>query len=99
KFNLQDEQGKPALLEPYLGMAGHAVIMKDDGTVYIHLHPVGSYSMASQQTMVDRFKGEAGPIKVDKVTRSIAFMDSIDHVVAKLDAMPDQERDSLLMAG
>ncbi|MEP6735399.1 MAG: hypothetical protein ABJA70_07765 [Chryseolinea sp.] len=99
KFNLQDEAGKPALLEPYLGMAGHAVIMKDDGSVYIHLHPVGSYSMASQQTMVDRFKGEAGPIKVDKVTRSTAFMDSIDHVVSKLDAMPYRERDSLLMGG
>jgi hypothetical protein len=54
---------KGTLLEPYLGMDGYGVVMKEDGSVYIHLHPVGSYSMASQQTMLNRFENEIGPRK------------------------------------
>ena len=80
-------------------MAGHAVVMKDDGTVYIHLHPVGSYSMASQQTMLTRFKKETGPFDFDKRPKSVVFMDSVDRVVEHLESMPDDERDKVLMAG
>jgi hypothetical protein len=34
-------------IEPYMGMAGHAEFMKTDGTVFAHVHPSGSVSMAS----------------------------------------------------
>jgi hypothetical protein len=96
-FNILDENGKPATLDPYLGMMGHAVVMKDDGSVYIHLHPVGSYSMASQQTMLNRFEKETGPVNWDKLTRPTVFMDSIDQVVATLDAMREEDRNKELM--
>ncbi|HTF20569.1 MAG TPA: hypothetical protein VK658_21000 [Chryseolinea sp.] len=99
KFNLQDEQGKPAVIEPYMGMPGHAVIMKDDGSVYIHLHPVGSYSMASQQTMKDRFEKHAGRIEAKDLPRTAAFRDSIDQVIERLNALPAPQRDTILMAG
>lgn len=99
KFNLQDAQGNPAVLEPYMGMPGHAVIMKDDGTVYIHLHPVGNYSMASQQAMKERFEKQAGKIEVRDLPRSAAFRDSIDRVVAKLNLLPAAQRDTILMTG
>jgi hypothetical protein len=99
KFNLQDEQGKPAAIEPYMGMPGHAVIMKDDGTVYIHLHPVGSYSMASQSTLKDRFEKQAGRIEMKNLPRPAAFRDSVDQVLAKFDVMSPAERDTILMAG
>ncbi len=99
KFSLLDADGNPALLQPYLGMAGHAVVMKDDGTVYIHLHPVGSYSMASQQTMLTRFENETGPFDFEKRPKSVVFMDSVDRVVEHLESMADDERDKVLMAG
>lgn len=97
RFNLMDKSGEPALLEPYLGMAGHAVVMKEDGSVYIHLHPVGSYSMASQKTMLNRFENEVGPVNFDRIPKSIEFMDSIDSIIADLDAMSEEERNKVLM--
>jgi hypothetical protein len=40
--------GDTASLEPFLGMAGHAVVVRDDGQVFIHLHPLGTISLAAQ---------------------------------------------------
>ena len=49
RFTVRDAAGRPAPLEPYMGMLSHAVISRDDGRVFVHLHPVGSFSMAAQQ--------------------------------------------------
>lgn len=48
-FKVLDAAGQPAPLQPYMGMLGHAAIRRDDGSVFAHLHPVGSISMASQE--------------------------------------------------
>lgn len=48
-FKVIDAAGRPMSLQPYMGMLGHAAIRRDDGTVFAHLHPVGSISMASQE--------------------------------------------------
>jgi hypothetical protein len=34
-------------LEPYMGMAAHAEIIRDDLSVFAHIHPSGSTPMAS----------------------------------------------------
>jgi hypothetical protein len=47
-FDVRERDGSPAELEPYLGMPAHAVIARKDGTVFIHLHPMGTVSLASQ---------------------------------------------------
>jgi hypothetical protein len=48
RFRIEDKNGKPATdLETYMGMAGHAVFMSDDGKVFAHVHPEGSISMAA----------------------------------------------------
>ncbi|HLW55623.1 MAG TPA: hypothetical protein VKW06_22535 [Candidatus Angelobacter sp.] len=48
RFRVEDKNGKPAGdLENYMGMAGHAVFMSDDGKVFAHIHPEGSVSMAA----------------------------------------------------
>ncbi|GAB3937090.1 hypothetical protein [Mucilaginibacter myungsuensis] len=94
-FEIKDPEGKPAVLEPYMGMMAHAVILKDDGSVYIHLHPAGSYSMASQKALLDRIAFNK-PLD-EYLPKPSVFADSIDHFVAKINDMPAAERDKLLM--
>lgn len=99
-FSITDPDGAPANLEPYLGMMGHAVVMKTDGSAYIHLHPVGSYSSGSQQAMLNRFEKEVGLVNADRMmSRGQAFRDSIDQVMQQLEQLPPATRDSILMAG
>jgi hypothetical protein len=48
RFRLEDPQGKPASdVEPYMGMAGHAEIVRSDRSVFAHIHPDGSVAMAA----------------------------------------------------
>ena len=98
-FAFEDEAGQPSALEPYLGMMGHAVVFKEDGSVYIHLHPVGSYSMASKEVMEARFDGQSGRIDWGKLQKQHLFRDSVDQVLAELNSLPYAERDSLLGVG
>ncbi|MFN2400241.1 MAG: hypothetical protein ABR543_16625 [Gemmatimonadaceae bacterium] len=48
RFVITNSDGSPATLEPYMGMAGHAVVTRDDGSVFVHIHPMGTISIASQ---------------------------------------------------
>jgi hypothetical protein len=64
RFQLVSDTGMPLLLEPYLGMFGHAIVRRRDGAVYTHLHPAGTISMASQEVFERkeaRIKGGAQP--------------------------------------
>jgi hypothetical protein len=45
RFHVVERDGSPAVLEPYMGMAGHAAILATDLTVFAHLHPSGSVAM------------------------------------------------------
>jgi hypothetical protein len=48
RFRVLDKNGAPATdLEPYMGMAGHLVILRHDLSVFAHLHPAGSVPMAA----------------------------------------------------
>jgi hypothetical protein len=48
RFRIFGKDGKPASdFEPYMGMAGHLVIVKRDLTVFAHVHPSGSMPMAA----------------------------------------------------
>jgi hypothetical protein len=47
-FRVVDKKGNPATdLEPYMGMAGHLVIVRRDLSVFAHVHPAGSVPMAA----------------------------------------------------
>jgi len=58
RFVVTAPDGTPATLEPYLGMAGHAMITREDGAVFAHLHPAGTISMAAQATFLLRQPGD-----------------------------------------
>jgi hypothetical protein len=47
RFRVEDKDGKPADLEDYMGMAGHAAFISADGKIFAHVHPAGSVSMAA----------------------------------------------------
>jgi hypothetical protein len=48
RFRVTDKNGAPATdLEPYMGMAGHLVILRSDLSVFAHVHPAGSIPMAA----------------------------------------------------
>ena len=48
KFRLVDKNGAPVPdMELYMGMLGHAAFVKNDGTVFAHVHPSGSVPMAA----------------------------------------------------
>jgi hypothetical protein len=58
RFAVTDSSGKPASLELYMGMPGHAVVTRDDGAVFIHLHPMGTVTLAAQQAFLLRDRGD-----------------------------------------
>ncbi len=54
RFRLREANGTDGIVEPYLGMAGHAAVMREDGGVFIHLHPMGTVSPAAQVLLAER---------------------------------------------
>jgi hypothetical protein len=52
RFVVRDARGATLAVEPYLGMAAHAVVMRVDGSVYVHLHPAGTASLGAQQALL-----------------------------------------------
>jgi hypothetical protein len=95
-FSLTDPSGQPAVLQPYMGMMGHAVVLKYDGSIYVHLHPVGTYSMASQEIIQSRMKGG---LKSAQLPNPVLFQDSINRLVARIRNMSEDERNAYLSAG
>jgi hypothetical protein len=55
-FSARDAAGAPLSVEPYMGMAAHVMIAHLDGSVFAHLHPNGTISMAALQRFT---RGEA----------------------------------------
>ncbi|MCF2442497.1 hypothetical protein L0657_00915 [Dyadobacter sp. CY345] len=93
-FEVFNPDGTPTFPEPYLGMMGHVAVFRSDGSVYIHLHPTGTFAMAAEQTMKNRLTDTT---KLVGRPSSVVFKDSIDHYLAKLKAMSTIEREETLM--
>jgi hypothetical protein len=53
-YTVTDAVGHVVALEPYMGMAAHAVVLRNDGAVFVHLHPQGTVSMGAQETFALR---------------------------------------------
>ena len=83
RFAVKHPDGAPASLEAYLGMPAHALVLREDGGVFAHLHPVGSVSMASLMALTMRTPADAVP---GSLARRIAAMPAMDHTMG-----PDTE--------
>ena len=60
-FSVQDKDGRPVQdLEPYMGMAGHAEFVRSDLSVFAHVHPAGSVSMAALELAEGGMQNLAG---------------------------------------
>ncbi len=61
RFAVRNADGTAAAIEPYMGMLGHAIVRRDDGSVFVHLHPIGTVSMASQMALMMRAPSDSVP--------------------------------------
>jgi hypothetical protein len=69
QFLVQDQDGKPAHdLEPYMGMAAHAEIIRSDASVFAHVHPAGSVAMAALDLAQMQTPGSAQAGQPDSAT-------------------------------
>jgi hypothetical protein len=74
RFAVRERDGSSGRVEPYLGMAAHAVVVRDDGRVFIHLHPMGTISAAAQILLVERTAADTARGALGKrLTESGAF--------------------------
>lgn len=81
RFDVRNSDGSPALLEPYMGMPGHAVVQRSDGSVFVHLHPMGTISAASQMAFAMRESGDTVRGRLGKRV-SAASMSAMSHAPA-----------------
>ena len=76
-FAVVGRDGRPVTLDPYMGMAAHAVVAAPDGSVFIHLHPLGTISTASQLVYQLRQPGDTVPGRLGG--RITAYEESATH--------------------
>jgi hypothetical protein len=74
RFQLADTNGAPVFVEPYMGMYGHAVVHRNDGAVFAHIHPAGTFSMAAQEYFARDGNGKRGKSDTNLVAQTV-----IDH--------------------
>ncbi|HEY2065871.1 MAG TPA: hypothetical protein VGG84_07900 [Gemmatimonadaceae bacterium] len=82
-FGLHDAYGRPVHVEPFLGMLGHAVVMRRDGGVFVHLHPSGTQSTASQLAFALRDRGDTtsdGRLQLDSAAMNMAAPASLEEI-------------------
>jgi hypothetical protein len=74
EFSVQDKEGRPAQdMEPYMGMAGHAEFVRSDLSVFAHVHPAGSVSMAALELAQAELPGN-GQLQKDAMSMTMPML-------------------------
>lgn len=77
KFRVEEKDGSPARgLEPYMGMTAHAQVVCYDLSVFAHIHPAGSVSMAALEM------AQAGLMAQSSAGASAMAMDRADSLAS-----------------
>jgi hypothetical protein len=79
-FRVEDSAGGVVAIDPYMGMGGHAMLNRDDGAVFVHLHPSGMISMAAQSKL-DAASGRSDMHAGMDMAESAALMSGSDGTV------------------
>ncbi|MBV9498335.1 MAG: hypothetical protein JO138_03070 [Acidobacteriaceae bacterium] len=87
-FKLTQPDGSaPRDMAPYMGMLGHAAFVKTDGTVFAHIHPTGTVSMAAFMLAE---KQVTNPSNTSSADVSGMNMPGMDHANTAHAALPNQ---------
>jgi hypothetical protein len=70
KFRITSPPDAPPL-EPYMGMPAHAVVVREGGGVFVHLHAFGTISMAAQEQLTGH--NSAGHAPQGEVPNTVEF--------------------------
>ena len=79
RATVTEANGAPSPLSAWLGMAGHAMLLRTDGQVFVHLHPMGTGSMAAAERLARREAGD---------TTSYGANQPTSHAEHQLSAVP-----------
>ncbi|QJR34576.1 hypothetical protein [Gemmatimonas groenlandica] len=64
--------GSLSTLAPYMGMGGHAMVLRRDAGVFMHLHPMGTASMTAQAQLMRRERGDTALLDSAQLSAAIA---------------------------
>lgn len=67
-----DANGAPSTLAPYMGMGGHAMVLRRDAGVFMHLHPMGTASMTAQAQLMRRERGDTAVLDSAQIAAVVA---------------------------
>ncbi len=69
-----------------MGMVGHAMLIRDDGAVFVHLHPAGTVSLAALETFALRQPGDT--VRGSLTARLTALQRTMHQRIGVLGAIP-----------
>lgn len=84
RFTITDLERNPVELEPYMGMAAHAVVIRSDRSVFIHLHPSGTVPMAAKRSFDLRTPTDTMPGTLSRRVTAIDSAASSSHEAMSL---------------
>ena len=91
---VSDADGAPSALAPYMGMGGHAMVLRRDAGVFVHLHPMGTASMTAQVQLMRRERGDTALLDSAQIAAAMAAAESAstadasDHAVHTVRSSP-----------
>ena len=75
---VRDANGSASILEPYMGTGGHAMVLRRDGGVFMHLHPAGTASMTAQAQLMRRERGDTAMLDSADIAQAMGIAEAND---------------------